>query len=230
MTDAAWMFLFAWGFGEKLMVFIVLYKAYAWRNRIDCDIYVSCLPFVVTVWSGLVILLFIWFLPNTGISQYNRSLCYQYSILRRRKKKKPLHNIETKAAIVVTGYWSTSPFLKLVGICCWGRWGRKERWKRPHPIRCRIPSRLRAMRERADESLLWNSLFVLSERLFLLAVLHRIRGVTMATKIHMPVFQQRALYSGRGFNSLSLFPVTWLSVTLRGQSFCDILFFFLTKC
>lgn len=50
-------------------------------------------------------------------------------------------------------------------------------------------------------------------------------GVLLATKIHVPVFQQRALYSGRGFNSLSLFLVTWLSVTLRGQSFFGILFF-----
>lgn len=43
----------------------------------------------------------------------------------KKKKKRPLDDIKTKAAITVT-YWLLIKFsfLKLVGIWCWGQWGR----------------------------------------------------------------------------------------------------------
>lgn len=93
----------------------------------------------------------------------------------------------------------------------------KEEGKRWNSIRCCIPN-------------IWGNLSVTHcpsgpRVLFLLAALPRVWGDMLAIKIRMSVFQQRALYSGRGFNSLSLFVVTWLSVTLHGQSCGAILWF-----
>lgn len=236
MTVAAWVVLIAWGFGENLKLFIVLYKAYAWNKRIDHDVYMFCLRFVVTLWSGLVILLFIEFLPKTSISQYNRSLCYQSSILKNKQKKPQTKNKQPKKAFTqhrnrscnscnllatdqILPFWSWWEFA--VGVSGM----EKEGWKRPNPVRCWNPY--------MSEGNLWACLWVTSMQQTVRLVRVSVSsgcatqdtGVMLATKIHMPVFQQRALYSGRGFNSLSLFLVTWLSVTLHGQSFFGILVF-----
>lgn len=126
----------------------------------------------------------------SGISQYNRSLCSQFSIFKG-EKKNPLYHPETKAAIVVT-FWLLIKFSlrKLVGIWDQGGMKVKSSWVVTPLIWVRVPLPCLG--------------------LGFLPVPHR-NGVLDP---QIPVSS-----TGRGFSSLSLFLGTQLSVTLCGQVF-----------
>lgn len=133
----------------------------------------------------------------------------------KKKKKRPLHDTKTKAAITVT-YWLLIKFsfLKLVGIWCWGQWGREGKIQAAKS--CWMLQPLRA------EGRLWACfvqwIVLLLRCLFLLP---QGMWVTVVTQIHVPAFHRGPFTAGEHFTACPCFnSFALVSPCLASLSLC----------